>query len=472
MTAHIDPVTSIERNRRPYDDVIATIGWTPLIRLNRITRGIRTPVYGKAEFFNPGGSVKDRIGMPIIERAEREGRLKPGGTIVEGTSGNTGIGLAIAAAIKGYRCIFTMPDKMSQEKVRLLKAFGAEVIITPTAVPPDHPDNYVMMARRLAEETPNAVLANQFYNEANPAAHYATTGPELWEQTDGRITHFISSAGTGGTTTGVGRYLKERNPGIQVIVGDPVGSILAELWRSKGQTKPEGVPYKVEGVGQDKLPGTLDLSVIDEYQSVSDRDAFATARRLTREEGLFVGGSTGLIVHLALNVARRLDDPNAMVVAILCDTGERYLSKLYSDEWMRENQMMEPDKLTLQSLLSRKEGDTPPVVSIGPGAPVRQALRLMTLHDVSQLPVMDGESCVGSVSDWSLSAKSLENTKLLDSTVSDVMEAPFPVVDASQSVDAIAKLLSKANPAVLVRSGGRLAGIVTRSDVLQVMMAR
>ena len=472
MTSHLEPVTSVERNRRPYDDVMATIGWTPLIRLNKITRGIRTPVYGKAEFFNPGGSVKDRIGMPIIERAEREGRLRPGGTIVEGTSGNTGVGLAIAAAIKGYRCIFTMPDKMSQEKVRLLKAFGAEVIITPTAVPPDHPDNYVMMAKRLAEETPNAVLANQFYNDANPAAHYATTGPELWEQTEGRITHFISSAGTGGTTTGVGRYLKERNPKIQVIVGDPVGSILAELWRSKGQTKPEGVPYKVEGVGQDKLPGTLDLSVIDEYQSVSDRDAFATARRLTREEGLFVGGSTGLIVHLALNVARRLDDPSAMVVAILCDTGERYLSKLYSDEWMRENQMMEPDKLTLQSLLSRKEGDTPPVVSIGAGAPVRQALRLMTLHDVSQLPVMDGESCVGSVSDWSLSAKSLENTKLLDSTVSDVMEAPFPVVDASQSVDAIAKLLSKANPAVLVRSSGRLAGIVTRSDVLQVMMAR
>jgi cystathionine beta-synthase len=410
--------------------------------------------------------------MPIIEQAEREGRLKPGGTVVEGTSGNTGIGLAIAAVMKGYRCVFTMPDKMSQEKVRLLKAFGAEVIITPTAVPPDHPDNYVMMAKRIAEETPNAILANQFYNQANPEAHYATTGPELWEQTEGRITHFVSSAGTGGTTTGAGRYLKERNPRLQVIVGDPVGSILAELWRSKGQTKPEGVPYKVEGVGQDKLPGTLDLSVIDEYQSVSDRDAFAMARRLTREEGLFVGGSSGLIVHVALTVARRLDDPNAMVVALLCDTGERYLSKLYNDEWMRENQMMEPDKLTLQSLLSRKDGDTPSVVSIASGATVRQALRLMTLHDVSQLPVMDGDSCVGSVSDWSLSARSLENTKLLDATVSDIMEAPFPMVDSGQSVDAIAKLLSKANPAVLVRSGGRLAGIVTRSDVLQVMMAR
>src|SRR5687767_670969 len=234
MTIDGDSLTSIDRNRRPYDDVMATIGWTPLIRLNKITRGIRTRVYGKAEFFNPGGSVKDRIGMPIIERAEREGRLKPGGTIVEGTSGNTGVALALAAALKGYRCIFTMPDKMSQEKVRLLKAFGAEVIVTPTAVPPDHPDNYVVMAKRIAEETPNAILANQFYNQANPDAHYATTGPELWEQTEGRITHLVAAAGTGGTLTGAGRYLKERNPRIQIISGDPQGSILADMWRHRG----------------------------------------------------------------------------------------------------------------------------------------------------------------------------------------------------------------------------------------------
>ena len=276
MSASTSSVAAM-RNARPYDSVLDTIGWTPLIRLNRVTRGVRTPVYGKAEFFNPGGSVKDRIGLPIIERAEREGKLRPGGTIVEGTSGNTGVGLAIAAALRGYKCIFTMPDKMSQEKVRLLKAFGAEVIVTPTAVAPDHPDNYVMMAKRIAEETPNSILANQFYNDANPEAHYATTGPELWEQTEGRITHFVAAAGTGGTITGVGRYLKERNPKVQIIAGDPQGSILAELWRSKGAHKIEGAPYKVEGIGQDKLPGTLDLSLVDDFRTVSDRDSFAMA---------------------------------------------------------------------------------------------------------------------------------------------------------------------------------------------------
>ncbi len=466
-------MSAIERNRRPYQNVLETIGWTPLIRLNRVTRGIRTPVYGKAEFFNPGGSLKDRIGLPIIERAEREGKLKPGGTVVEGTSGNTGIGLAIAAALKGYRCIFTMPDKMSQEKVRLLKAFGAEVIITPTAVPPDHPDNYVMRAKKIASEIPNAILANQFYNDANPDAHYATTGPELWEQSEGRITHFVTAAGTGGTLTGAGRYLKEKNPKIRIIAGDPTGSILAEYWRSEGKNKVEGVPYKIEGIGQDKLPGTLDMRVIDDYQTVSDRDAFAMARRLTREEGLFVGGSAGLIAHVALGVARAVNDPDAFVVTLLCDTGERYLSKLYSDEWMRENQMLDHDRVTLGQLMNEKDGRSDrAVISVGPGASVRQALRLMSLHDVSQLPVMDGSDCVGSVSDWSLSAKSLDNTKLLDSTVSDIMDSPFPVVDANQPVDAVVKLLSKSSPALLVRENDTVQGIVTRSDMLHYVMAR
>src|SRR6202048_8727 len=369
------------RHRRPYDSVLETIGWTPLIRLHRITRGIRTPVYGKADFFNPGGSVKDRIGIPIIEQAERDGTLKPGGTIVEGTSGNTGVGLAIAAALKGYKCIFTMPDKMSQEKVRLLKACGAEVIVTPTAVAPDHPDNYIMMAKRIAEETPNAILANQFYNQANPDAHYATPGPELWEQTEGKITHFVAAAGTGGTITGVGRYLKERNKKVKVIAGDPTGSILAEYWRSKGKNRVEGTPYKVEGIGQDKLPGTLDMSLIDEYYTVSDKEAFSMARRLTREEGLFVGGSSGLIASVALKIARELEDPKAVVVTVLCDTGERYLSKLYSDEWMRENQMLDAPRVALHTVLGRKNGTAPAVVSVGPGATGRQAIGLMSLHD-------------------------------------------------------------------------------------------
>lgn len=463
------------RNATPYNNVLETIGWTPLVRLNKVTRGIRTPVYAKAEIFNPGGSIKDRIGGPIIDQAEREGRLKPGGTIVEGTSGNTGIGLAIYAALKGYKCIFTMPDKMSQEKVRLLKAFGAEVIITPTAVPPDHPDSYVMMAKRIAHETPNAILANQFYNDANPQAHYETTGPEIWDQTEGKVTHFVYAAGTGGTITGVGRYLKEKNPKIQIIAGDPIGSILAEMWRTKGEGKVEGVPYKVEGIGQDKIPGTLDMAIIDDFMTVSDKESFAMARRLTREEGLFVGGSSGLIVHVALHIARRLDDPNALVVAPLPDTGERYLSKLYNDEWMRENQLLDADRTTLDSVLSGKrrgDGDTPTIVSVTTGQTVRQALRLMSLHDVSQLPVMDGANCVGSVSDWSLSAKSLEDTKLLDATVGQIMDAPFPVVDVAQPVDTVAKLLSKSNPAVLVRANGSVQGIVTRSDMLNYLMAR
>ena len=357
--------------------------------------------------------------------------------------------------------------------MRLLKAFGAEVIVTPTAVAPDHPDNYVMMAKRIAEETPNAILANQFYNQANTNAHYATTGPELWEQTEGRITHFVAAAGTGGTITGVGRYLKEKNPRIKIISGDPQGSILAELWRSKGAHTIEGAPYKVEGIGQDKLPSTLDLSVIDDYRTVSDRDAFAMARRLTREEGLFVGGSAGLITHLALMVAREIDDPAALVVTFLCDTGERYLSKLYNDEWMRENQLLEPDRVTLGDLLEHKVASAPAtVVSAAPGQQVRQVLGLMRLHDVSLLPVLDGGRCVGSVTEYALTQRGLESSRFLDAVVGEVMDEPFPVVDAAQHVESVQKVLSKATPAVLVTEGGTITGIVTRSDMLAYLMNR
>jgi cystathionine beta-synthase len=330
----------------------------------------------------------------------------------------------------------------------------------------------VMMAARIAKETPNAILANQFYNPANPEAHYETTGPELWEQTEGKITHFVAAAGTGGTISGVGKFLKERNPKVKIISGDPVGSILAEYWKSKGERKPEGVPYKIEGVGQDKIPGTIDMSVIDDYRTVTDRESFAMARRLTREEGLFVGGSSGLIAHVAMQVAREVNDPNACVVTFLCDTGERYLSKLYNDEWMRENQLLDSDRMPIGQLLQGKQDGTPRVVSVAPSASVRQALGLMSLHDVSQLPVMDVESCVGSVSESVLSAKALENGKLLDVPVNDVMEPPFPIIDGAQTVESVVKLLSKSNPAILVRANGSLGGIVTRSDVLAYMMAR
>ena len=292
---------------RPYDSVLETIGWTPLIRLGRIGAGLRTPIYGKAEYANPGGSVKDRIGLAIIEDAERRGELRAGGTIVEGTSGNTGVGLAIAACIKGYRCIFTMPDKMSMEKVRLLKAYGAEVVVTPTAVPPDHPDHYVMKAKQIVHDTPGAILANQFYNQINPETHYATMGPEIWQQTEGRVTHFVAGAGTGGTVSGAGKYLKEKNPRIRVIAGDPVGSLYTHYHRTR--TMGDGHPYKVEGIGGDKIPTTVWFDWIDEFRQASDKTSFTMARRLAREEGLLLGGSAGLNVALARGLGPRAGRP-------------------------------------------------------------------------------------------------------------------------------------------------------------------
>lgn len=455
------------RHLRPYPSILETIGWTPLIRLNRVAAGIRTPVYGKAEFFNPGGSLKDRIGLAMIEAAEREGRLRPGGVVVEGTAGNTGVGLALAAAIKGYRCIFTVPDKFSPEKIRLLKAFGADVVVTPAAVPPDHPDYYLNVAQRIVDETSHAILANQFYNPANPEAHYHTTGPEIWAQTDGKVTHWVAAAGTGGTISGVARYLKERNPKIRVIAGDPIGSVYLEYFRTgKAGTR---TPYKVEGVGNDRIPTTYDFDLIDEMRPVSDRDAFLMARRLAREEGLLVGGSTGLIVHLGLEVAREVDDPDACIVCLLCDTGERYLSKIFSDEWMRENRMLAPERLTAESLLGQKEGSLPPLIAVEPTTSVRQALGLIGEYNISQLPVLSEGDCVGSVSEATLMAHVIERPKALDDPVENHMEAPFPVVESHVGLESLSKLLTRMNPAVLVRRNGSVVGIVTRFDVLRHM---
>jgi cystathionine beta-synthase len=453
---------------RPYDSVLETVGWTPLIRLARVGAGLKTPIFGKAEYANPGGSVKDRIGLAIIEAAERNGELQPGGTIVEGTSGNTGVGLAIAAALKGYRCVFTMPDKMSQEKVRLLKAYGAEVVITPTAVPPDHPDNYVMKAKQIVKETPGAVLANQFYNSINPEAHYATMGPEIWEQTEGKVTHLVAGAGTGGTISGAGKYLKEKNSKIRIVAGDPVGSLYTHFHRSRSLG--EGHPYKVEGIGGDKIPTTLWFEWIDEFRQVPDRTSLVTARRLAREEGILAGGSTGLNVALALELARELDDPAALIVTILCDTGERYLSKVFNDEWMQENQMLDPPRTTVEQLLERRHPTAPPLVSVAPAAAVRQALNLMSTWGVSQIPVVEDGRSVGGLVEGSLMTKALAQPSLLDRPVREVMEPPFPEVDATFSTDRLGVMLTRESPAALVRKDGKLIGIVSRYDVLQQMI--
>jgi cystathionine beta-synthase len=457
-------MTEPPRYPRPVDSIMDMVGWTPLLRLHRIGEGIRTPIYGKCEFMNPGGSVKDRIGAAIVDAAEASGALRPGGTLVEGTSGNTGVALALAAIPRGYRCIFTMPDKMSREKVKLLRAFGAEVIITPTAVPPDHPEHYGMRARHIAEETPGAVLADQFNNPANPQAHYDSTGPELWEQSEGRITHFVAGAGTGGTLSGTARFLKEKNPGVRIVGVDPPGSILARTYHT-GESG-EGSPYAVEGLGNDKVPSTLALDLLDDYVVVTDAEAFSMAMRLTREEGVFVGGSAGLNLHAAVEIARELDDPDAFVVAILCDWGERYLSKLYDPEWMESNGFVPRRRHRVADLLRSKAGPAA-LVTVAPGTRVRTALSTLTAHDISQLPVLRDGRVVGSVVEGDLLARVLETPELLEAAVEDVMLPPFPVVGEGVALEEVTRLLTRGNPAVLVQRGDTLAGILTRLDLVQ-----
>jgi cystathionine beta-synthase len=456
------------RHPRPYDSVLDLIGWTPMVRLKSVVDGTWTPVYVKCEFFGPGGSIKDRIGLSMIEAAEADGSLKPGGTIVEATGGNTGLALAMAASLKGYRCICTMPDKMSTEKVKLLRAFGAEVVITPTAVPPDHPDHYLQKARSITAETPGAVMADQFYNDANPDAHYQTTGHEIWEQSEGRVTHFVASAGTGGTITGVGRYLKEKNPEVRIIGIDPEGSMIAPYFNT-GE-KIEGHPYKVEGIGNDKIPGTLDLDVIDEYRTLSDGPAFRMARRISREEGIFAGGSSGLLVHGAVEVAREIEDPDAFVVTLVCDWGERYLSKAYDDDWMRENGFLARARpRSVLEAVRAKQSRVAELVTVEPTTPVRQALSAITAHDIGQLPVVRDAECVGSLTESKLMAEIIEDPTLLDKPVEAVMSAPFPVLDGHVDADEVRPLLARDNAACLVRENGSLVGILTRYDVVQAL---
>ncbi len=451
-----------------YDNILQTIGRTPLVKLNRVTDGVKGLILAKVETFNPGGSVKDRIGVSIIEEAEQDGRLKPGGTIVESTSGNTGMGLALVAAVKGYKTVFTLPDKMSMEKIRLLRAFGAEVIVTPTAVPHESPESYTEVAKKVVRETPNSILANQYYNPRNPEAHYKTTGPEIWEQTGGQIDYFVCGVGTGGTITGTGKFLKEKNPNIKVIGIDPKGSALREYYYTKKIT-PLLKTYKVEGIGQDYVPGTLDFTYIDEMIEADDRESFLMARRLTREEGLMVGGSAGTAVAGMMKMADRFKE-NDVVVVLLPDLGERYLSKIFNDDWMRENGFLRPERITARYVIESKGKEVQGLFEIDPLTTVRKTLELMRQKDISQIPVLERGKSVGSVHDSELMAKVMARPALVDSPVSTVMEPPFPVVNIDTSIDDVVKLMkAKHNPAVLVEEEGKITGILSRYDVIEFM---
>jgi cystathionine beta-synthase len=452
------------------DSILGAIGDTPLVRLSRIAAGLRPQVVAKVESLNPGGSIKDRIALALVEAAERDGKLRPGGTIVEPTSGNTGTGLAIVARLKGYRVIAVMPDKMSKEKIDLLRAYGAEVVVAPTDVAPDSPRSYYSVANRLVEEIPGAFQPNQYFNQANPQAHYESTGPEIWEQTGGRITHLVAGVGTGGTVTGTARYLRERNPDLVVVGADPEGSIYAG-------SEANVHPYLVEGVGEDFWPETFDKTLVDRWVTVSDRDAFLTTRRLAELEGILAGGSGGLALHAALEVAKSIDDPDALMVVILPDGGRSYLSKVYSDTWMRQYGFLERgEDLAVGDVLRRKSdaGEIPPMVSVSTHHRVRDAIALLHEHRVSQLPVVsanDPSTVVGAIGERGLLRHAAEDPALLGAKIVDVMEPPFPAVSAGDPVREAVELLTGDLQALLVTDDGRATGIVTRADLLEALAA-
>ncbi len=448
------------------ENILGTIGNTPMVKLNKIVQGIDALVLAKIETFNPGNSVKDRMALKMIEDAEKQGLLKPGGTIIEGTSGNTGMGLAIAANVKGYKCIFVIADKQSKEKIDILKALGAEVVVCPTHVEPDDPRSYYSVSRRLAEETPNSWYALQYDNLSNTAAHYESTGPEIWRQTDGKVTHFVVGVGTGGTISGVGRYLKEKNPDIKVWGIDTYGSVFKKYHETGVFDPNEIYSYITEGIGEDIIPANVDFNIIDGFEKVTDKDGAVYTRKLAREEGIFVGNSAGSAIKGLLQLKDKFK-PDDVVVVLFHDHGSRYVGKMFNDDWMRERGFLEENVRTAADLVA--QGPESGLITVKTEELVSHAIERMRTHEISQLPVVDSTGFVGSLDEGDLFRSYFEDKNIADRPIKEVMNKPFPIVSRTASLEKISKLIDKNNPAVLVDMGEGVHRIVTKHDIIRVI---